>query len=553
MMIQSKNNKSLPGISMAAVLILIFSFVAPVAADYPGEVLKARRSIKGPMMVSHIQFLASKYCRGRETGDYGMKIADEYITSVLKGAGLQPAGEFGRYFQEVKLMEISLSDRIHLKIEDQTGGAATIKDAKLEWDYLPVKISGEMEASAPLVFAGYGITAPEHNYDDYKNLDARGKIVLVMRHEPGENTDSSPFEGRKLSKHGTFLAKILDAQAHGAVGILLVTDPLNHQDLSVSGGGFLSGTQWASLREKRMKDDEDFKYMKFEKHMKIVGDDFGVKIPAVQIDGKLAESLLGDNYSLRRLQEEIDKTLKPRSFSLPGKKIFLEVRFETKPVDAHNIVAKVEGSDPVLKDEVVIVGAHYDHEGKDNHGDVYPGANDNASGSAAVMELARAFRELEPKPKRTILFILFTAEEKGLLGARYYVDNPLFPLEKTVAMIDLDMISRNNVDQLSLVGKYQYPQLFKIVEVINKNTANFELNSNVDAFIRNSDHFPFMRKKIPSLFFNSGEHADLHTPRDTVDLIDAEKTEKAAQLVFLTLWEIANLPPGAQSQLGMKK
>jgi Zn-dependent M28 family amino/carboxypeptidase len=267
----------------------------------------------------------------------------------------------------------------------------------------------------------------------------------------------------------------------------------------------------------------------------------------------LAQSLLGENNSLRRLQEEIDKTLKPRSFALAGKKIFLEIQFESKAVDAHNIVAKVEGSDPELKEEVVIVGAHYDHEGKDNHGDVYPGANDNASGSAAVLELARAFRELEPKPKRTILFILFTAEEKGLLGARYYVDNPLFPLDKTLAMIDLDMIGRNNVDQLSVVGKYQYPQLYRIAEVINQNTANFELNSNVDAFIRNSDHFPFMRKKIPSLFFNSGEHEDLHTPRDTVGLIDAEKAEKATQLVFLSLWEIANLPPGAQAQLGLNK
>lgn len=538
---------------MAAVFILIFSFISLTATDFPGEVQKARRSIKGPMMVSHIQFLASKYCRGRETGDYGMKIADEYITSVLKGAGIQPAGEFGRYFQEVKLMEISLSDHIHLKIEDQMGGSTTVKEAKLEWDYLPVNISGENEVSAPLVFAGYGITAPEHNYDDYKNIDARGKIVLVMRHEPGENTDSSPFDGRKISKHGTFLAKILNAQAHGAVGILFVTDPLNHQDLSVSSGGFLSGTNWASLREKHMKDDEDFKYMKFEKRMKIVGDDFGVKIPAVQIDGRLAESFFGENYSLRRLQEEIDKTLKPRSFALVGKKIFLGVQFEVKPVDAHNIVGKVEGSDPALKDEVVIVGAHYDHEGKDNHGDVYGGANDNASGSAAVLEIARAFRELEPKPKRTILFILFTAEEKGLLGSRYYAANPLFPLGKTVAMINMDMIGRNNLDQLSVVGKYQYPQLYKIAEDINKNTANFELNSNVDAFIRNSDHFPFMRKKIPSLFFNSGEHDDIHTPRDTVNLIDAEKTEKAAQLVFLTLWEIANLPAGAQAQLGLTK
>lgn len=504
-------------------------------------------------MLSHIQFLASKYCRGRETGDYGMEIADEYLTSVFKGADIQPAGDYGRYFQEVKLAEISLSDQIQLAIEEQIGGTPIIKVAKLELDYLPLNISAEGNASAPLVFAGYGITAPEHNYDDYKNLDARGKIVLVLRHEPGENQDSSPFEGRKNSKYGTFLAKILNAQAHGAAGILFVTDPLNHKDLSLSGGGFMSGTQWASLKEKEMKDDEDFKYMKFEKRMKIVGDDYGVKIPAVKIDGKLAQSLLGDNYSLLGLQEEIDKNLKPRSFALTGKKVSLRMEFETKPVKAHNIVAKIEGSDPVLKNELVIVGAHYDHEGKDNHGEVYGGANDNASGSAAVLEIARAFRELELKPKRTLLFILFTAEEKGLLGARYYVDNPLFPLEKTVALLNMDMISRNNVNQLSLVGKYQYPQLCKIVEEINRNTSNFELNYNVDALIRQSDHFPFMRKKIPSLFFNSGEHEDLHTPRDTINLIDVEKTEKAAQLVFLAAWKIADLPAGAEDQLKLKK
>ena len=540
---------------MIVVFILFFAIpiISSAADDFPGDVLKARRSIKGPMMLSHIQFLASQYCRGRETGDYGMNIADEYITSVFKGADLQPAGDSGQYFQEVKLMEISLSDHIRLEIEEEIGGVSVVKMAKLEWDYLPLNISGESSVSAPLVFAGYGITAPEHNYDDYRNLNARGKIVLVMRHEPGENEDSSPFEGRKNSKYGTFLAKILNAQAHGAVGILFVTDPLNHKDLSVSAGGFMSGTQWVSLKEKQMKDDADFKYMKFEKRMKIVGDDFGVKIPALKIGGKLAQSLLGDNYPLLRLQEEIDKTLKPHSFALSGKKVSLQVEFETKRINAHNIVAKVEGSDPVLKDEVVIVGAHYDHEGKDNHGEVYGGANDNASGSAAVLEIARAFRELDTKPKRTILFILFTAEEKGLLGSRYYVDNPLFPLEKTIAMIDLDMISRNSVDQLSVVGKYQYPQLCKIVEDINKSTANFELNYNVDELIKNSDHFPFMRKKIPSLFFNSGDHDDLHTPRDTVNLIDIEKTEKAAQLVFLSLWKIADLPAGAQAQVGSKK
>jgi hypothetical protein len=531
--------------TVAAVFIFMFSLISVAAADFPEEVLAAKRSITGQMVVSHIHFLASKYCRGREPGDYGMEVADQYITSVLNGAGLRPAGDEGSYFQRVRLKTITLSDRIHLKVEERIEGIPLIKDARLELDYLPINISAERESNAPVVFAGYGITAPEHHYDDYKNINAKGKIVLVLRHEPGENDESSPFEGRKLSKYGTFLTKILNAQKHGAVGILFVTDPKNHKDLSVV-GSFLSGTDWPSLQKKQLKDDEDLKYMRFRPPWRIVGDDFGVKIPAMHIDGKLADMLLGENHSLLHIQEEMDKNLKPLSFSIPGKRVSMEVYFRTEQVRAHNIVAKVEGSDPELKDEVVIVGAHYDHEGKDNRGRVFGGADDNASGSAAVLELARAFQNLEQKPKRTILFILFTAEERGLLGARYYVDNPLFPLEKTVAMINLDMLGRNDVDQIAVVGKYQYPKLFNIVNEVNKKSVNFELNFSVEEFIRNSDHFPFMRNKIPSVFFNSGMHDQLHTPEDTVDRIITDKVEKAAQLVFLTLWEVANLPAGTQ-------
>ena len=518
-----------------------FSLLSLSAVDIPEEVLKIKNSITGEMIISHIDFLASKYCRGRETGDKGMEVATKYITSVLQGAELEPAGEYGGYFQPVRLKKVSLGEGIHLEVEERRDGVKITKETKLEWDYLPVIISAEKEVTAPLVFAGYGITAAEHKYDDYKNLDVRGKIVLVMRHEPKENDPSSPFEGRRLSNYGTLLSKILNAQKHGAVGILFATDPLNHKDLTPSATG---GTYWPSLRKERMKDDEDFKFMRFSPRMRIVGDDFGVKIPALAIDGKLANYLLGDEYSLISLQKEIDKKMMSRSFLLPGKKITMGVYFKNEPVSAYNIVAKVQGSDPELKEEVVIVGAHYDHVGKDNRGRVYGGADDNASGTAGILELARAFQNLKEKPKRTILFILFTAEEKGLYGSRYYVEDPLYSLEKTVAMINLDMIGRNDVDQMSLIGRYQYPKLFSFIDSTNRETVNFDLNFAVEEFIRQSDHFPFMRKDIPCVFFNSGMHDQLHKPEDTVDRIIPEKTQKVTQLVFLAIWKIANLPPG---------
>jgi Zn-dependent M28 family amino/carboxypeptidase len=236
----------------------------------------------------------------------------------------------------------------------------------------------------------------------------------------------------------------------------------------------------------------------------------------------------------------------PYSFPLHGQKVTMDIFFKKEAVEAGNIVAKVEGSDPELKKEVVIVGAHYDHQGKDNRGQVYPGADDNASGTAVVMELARAFQNLKQKPKRTILFILFTAEEKGLLGAHYYMKDPLFPLDKTLAMINLDMVGRNDVDQMAVIGKYQFPKLFKIAETINKKTVNFQFNFSVEQFIRHSDHTPFMRAGIPCIMFNSGMHDQLHTPKDTAGKIIPDKVEKVAQLVFLTLWEVANLPAGTR-------
>jgi len=542
-----KKRKFLIARSLSLFTIFLFSFslislaAAYTADDIPEEVLSVKNSITGKMLLSHIGFLASKYCRGRETGDKGMEVATKYITSVLQGAEIEPAGEFGSYFQPVRLKKVSLAEGILLEVEERRDSVVLTRKAKLEWDFLPVNISAERKVTAPLVFAGHGITAPEHNYDDYKGLNAKGKIVLVMRHEPGENDPQSPFEGRRLSNYGTLLSKILNAQKHGAVGILFTTDPLNHTDLTPSATG---GTYWPSLIEERMKDDEDFKFMRFSPRMRIVGDDFGVQIPAAAIDGKLADYLLGENVSLLRLQEEIDRKMSPNSFPIPEKKVSVGIFFKNEPVDAYNIVAKVRGSDPELQEEVVIVGGHYDHVGKDNRGRVFGGADDNASGTAGVMELARVFQNLKQKPKRTIIFILFTAEEKGLFGARYYVENPLFPLEKTVAMINLDMIGRNDADQISLIGRYQYPKLFKIIDKTNRESVNFDLNFAVEEFIRQSDHFPFMRKDIPTVFFNSGMHDQLHRPEDTANLIIPEKAQKVTQLVFLALWRIANLPPG---------
>ncbi len=211
---------------MAFVFIIYLPLFSQTGEDFSPEIQKAKNSIKGRMILSHVEFLASKYCRGRETGTYGMDVAGKYIRSVLKGIGIEPAGRAGSYFQRVRLETFDLSDRNYLHIEEKKHGGKLVKKCVLEQDYIPVLLSAEKEVSAALVFAGYGITAPEYKYDDYKGIDVKGKIVLLIRDEPRQDEESGPFESRTLSKHGTFLSKIANAQKHGALGHHLCYRPL---------------------------------------------------------------------------------------------------------------------------------------------------------------------------------------------------------------------------------------------------------------------------------------------------------------------------------------
>ena len=518
--------------------VMLFCTIALLSAkEFPDDVVLSKNAITAHRIRSHIDFLSSDFCAGREAGDEGIELAAKYITTIYKGTGIKSAGQYGGYYQDVDLVNVTLGENIEFSINESNSNTTIVKKLKLGQEFLPIMISGENSVTAPIVFAGYGITAPEHKYDDYKGINAKGKIVLVMRHEPGEKDSKSPFDGRKNSKHGTVLSKILNAQKHGAVAIIFVTDPLNHKDQDAND---ISGTSWPSIRKERYKDDKDFQFMSFKPRMRLKDVTFGVKIPAINISGNAANYIMGKE-SLANIQKQLDETLKSQSIPIPEKTISLSVYFDKKRVDAFNIVAKVEGSGPELKNEYIIVGAHYDHVGKNKRGQIYPGADDNASGTSGVMELARAFNNLKEKPKRSILFVLFTAEEKGLYGSRFYVENPIVPLEKTKAMFNLDMISRNDANQFALIGKYQYPQLINIVEIINQDTFNFEINFSIEGYVRNSDHFPFLRKKIPSIFFNTGSHDQLHRPEDTVSRILPEKASKITRLIFLSVWDVANM------------
>jgi hypothetical protein len=370
------------------------------------------------------------------------------------------------------------------------------------------------------VFVGYGITAPEYDWDDYEGIDVKGKIVLCLRKEPKADDEDSPFKGKESTEHAHFITKVLNAQAHRAMGIIIVNQPLSTE-------------------------------MAKDKVMPVRGpSDSRVKIPAVFALMSVAEDILrGTGESLMGLQHKLDGEMKPASFAIKGKLVGLSADIRRRSVPTNNVIGYIEGSDPELKSEVVVVGAHYDHIGTGKYGSrlgkkglgkVHPGADDNASGTAGVWEIAQAFALSGAAPKRSLLFVGFTGEERGLLGATHYVQNPLYPLEKTAAMLNLDMISRGpeGVAGVTFVGTWS--KWREVLELANQPLdLSLKLGSSGSGA---SDHAPFFRAKVPCLFFAAGLHPDYHTPGDSWDKVNTKTMEGITKLAYLTCEIVANVP-----------
>lgn len=481
----------------------------------------ADRTITGELVKQHVAYLASDALKGRNTPSAELDTAAQYIAEVFRSSGLQPVN--GSFFEKVPLGMVGLGEDNHLKItKDNAERAYTIKT-----EYTPFDVTGNKEARAPIVFAGYGIAAPEYKYDDYGGIDVKGKIVFVLRHEPGEDDSSSVFDGKKPTKYSDVSQKVKSAIAHGAVGVMVATDPLNHTSLTPR------GFPWPSLSRTIPKDALPINLLTDEKD----------KVPVLHVGSEVIGQLFGSVEALKQIQADIDKSVKPRSYEIAGAVASMKTTTVIKDMATRNVVGYCEGSDPKLKNELVVIGAHYDHVGYQKEHEpgkpyIYNGADDNASGTAGVLALAQAFGQLSQKPKRSILFMTFAGEEKGLFGSRSYVEKPLFPLEQTVAMLNLDMVSRNSIDTLWMVGQGRSPDLAKINAEEN-NDVGFVLVAD-DKAIGGSDHMSFYRKRIPFLFYFAGFHPDYHQLTDKSDLINAPKLAKVARLAFRTAWRVAN-------------
>jgi hypothetical protein len=472
----------------------------------------------------HVDMLASDEFQGREAGTSGQWLAAKYIANEFSKYGLKPAGDDNKYYQNFRIRRPDLKKAVFW-LEKQSTKSKEKIELSLKSDFMPFDFTGENSITAPIAFAGYGITAPEYNYDDYENVDASGKIVLVLRHEPQENVPESPFDGLNLTQYALFSEKAKNAQAHGAVGMLLVTDP--------AGGHSNSAPQgfWPSL----------FPTSNYKGFWKLEPDQNGENFVAAWISVMTAEKIIKiaePRETLKSLQQTIDKHLTPKSFEIADLKAHINFSLYQKVRKTQNVLGLLQGYDPALRDEVVVVGAHYDHIGiKDGH--IYHGADDNASGTAGMLEIAEAFSEMPALPRRSVLFAAFSAEELGLLGSEFYVNHAVIPLTQTVAMINLDMISRNEDNSVSVIGSNRSPELHEINLAANEEIG-LQFLYNGERYFSRSDQFNFAKHKIPVLFYNTDTHNDYHRPTDTFEKINPEKMAKISRLAYLVVWELAN-------------
>jgi hypothetical protein len=386
--------------------------------------------------------------------------------------------------------------------------------------------------NAKMVFCGYGYHNMETGYDDFEGIDLKDKAVMIMtrnREIAIDSVEKDDYTNLEMTK----LAHIFMS---GAKAVILIPDPLNPDNT-----WFEMVKDYASQGIFQLDENEDK----------------GTPGNIVLANTELADSILTESgKTLTEIQREINNSGKPNSFEL--KNIIAEIQFtkKTETVVGENIIAIVEGSDPVLKGECVVLSAHYDHVGVTRNGEINNGADDNGSGTVALLEVAEAFSKMKKKPRRSIVFAWVTAEEKGLIGSEYYIQNPVFPLKNTLANINLDMIGRSAAKELvkvedsekSLAGPngiyvISGGQSLELLTISNKICHDLKLvpsDALSEEFMDGSDQYNFNKNGVPVLGITTGLHEDYHKPSDDFDKIDYHKMKRIADYTFLVAYEIAN-------------
>lgn len=464
---------------------------------------------------NHLSIIASDAFEGRETGKKGQKMAADYIRTQFKSFGIPPYKDTS-YYQVYPLNMIM-----------PVPAAVSINGIKFEGnkDYYNFPGLSEQKIEVDnVLFLGYGIE--EEKYNDYKGVDVKDKVVMILAGEPFGQDGNSYVTGTKKPSlwTGYYKVKTEKARESGARALLIVIDDV------VKG-----------VEENRHKLESPSLKLDLARR----------EMPIIYISKEMANAIL-KKQTTEKLASKISKSGKPYK-SKAKASLMINVENNVQKIQAENVLGYIEGTD--LKEELVVLTAHYDHLGKD--GDVvYNGADDDGSGTVAVIQLAQAFAKAKKEghgPRRSMLFMTVSGEEKGLLGSAYYTENPVFPLKNTVCDLNIDMIGRldekhaKNTNYIYVIGSDKLSsELHGISERANKTYMNIELDytfndeKDKNRFYYRSDHYNFAKKGIPVIFYFNGVHADYHKETDEIEKIDFEKMEKISRLVFFTAWELAN-------------
>jgi hypothetical protein len=497
--------------------------------------------IKASDLESYLSFLASPLLKGRMNGEAGLDIAAEFIASQAKRIGLKPAD--GKDYIHPYLIDKQTIDmeKSFIRISSGDENPAIIKESVFQ--LIPTGVN-DLQIEGDVVFAGYGINAAKYKYNDFDSIKPEGKIVLIMDRAPSEpDGKKCLFEDQKWMTWTGTQMKIQFLVFSRAKAILIVSDPKSGFSSFEEANPEVSGYLKSRMNLKGQK-PETLVYPGMPK--------------VIMIHRKVADELLkGTGTTLADLQNSIDNQFKPHSFEIKEKKISITEVTLKEELSLPNVAGLIEGTDPVLKNEVVIFSGHMDHLGSTG-GIVNPGADDNASGCAALLEIAEAFSSLPKKPLRSVMFLWVSGEEVGLVGSRYYISDPIFPLDKTVADLNLDMIGRvkgvadtskenpmTAQDAVFVITDYQSKELVTMADNAAKKTKltlDYSLSSRnhpLQLFTR-SDHYNFVQKDIPILFFTTGLHTTYHTPEDVAGKIDFPKMEIITRTMFEIGYQVSN-------------
>jgi len=544
--------RSLINLLLASVLIVQFPAAyaqrkkAGKAAPVSVATQRGADVIAAAQLRDYLSFIASDEMEGRDTPSRGLDTTARFLAMNLSRWGFKPAGDTGSYFQSIALRRNRVDDT-------QTRVEVNGRTLLLGQDYIPASTAGS--ATGQLVFAGNGWYIKSKNIDAYKDIDAKGKIAVIFA-----TPNSFPrglTRANLVGKQGEdWIGATEYASKHGVIGIIYVPD-------------FQFLANWNRNRQRTLERGNTV-VEKFQTQG-------AARIPSITISPELATSLfagemLGASAIFDRIYSGVEV---PASFAMnPDKTLTLNIVVKNDTIGTQNVVAVWEGIDPVLKGEYVALGAHYDHVGLGTQkGDfIYNGADDDGSGTTALLAMAEALAHASLRPKRSVLFVWHAGEEKGLWGSRYFTDYPTIPLERIVTQLNIDMIGRSRKEgdpdprnkdlsgpnDIYVIGsKMMNSEIGELSETVNKSFLNLHFDYRYDdpadpnRFFFRSDHYNYARKGVPIIFYFDGVHEDYHQPGDSADKIDYSKMEKVTRTIYMTLWEIANRPvrPKVDKQL----